>query len=532
MSSSSHPYKSRLFNFFNRHSLRLREQLGNTARHLKVAAEWGVQILIYPLYLLVQTGRLTGQQLGKTLERAALPPADSAVRETSACKAEASSDFVKSDRPIERTLAAVEPWLTDLATPPSKRVPGWEQLQQMMGRSLSPSLQLQIITEQNADLKAKKCLVCGLASLLDSRRLVLVSADNQALDILTLVQQQKLQQRIRLETANYWYERRQASATTLAPISHFSENPQNVLLPLRWFWGLMRWIQSGSIATQINLFGESALVRVQPSVSSPSLTNFPVSAEESRIWPEIEQRLRQLPTNVRETVQVAIAQFTPQSRFLAEIAQTPPVKALVKPARAWGQQLQERVKQALAPTSDEQFSLQAVIEAAIDYFFGGASSPVKLQPPTFTKSEEADDPWLSWDDLFADIAPDALPSSSPVASLAASPMPEMLPHVLNQSLQPQLKSLKTPQVLTLSDSVTQTLPKEQSTRVTLATSQVASLYRTQASDTLGEISTDWIETQAQSVGYVKHPLVKILEWLDGAIVWLEDRLVKLWKWLK
>ena len=48
-----------------------------------------------------------------------------------------------------------------------------------------------------------------------------------------------------------------------------------------------------------------------------------------------------------------------------------------------------------------------------------------------------------------------------------------------------------------------------------------SLFTTQSSECL-EHNPDWIETNATAMGYVKHPLEQLLEWLDLAILWLED----------
>jgi hypothetical protein len=52
-SSSPRPYKSRLFNLINRQSMQWRDRLGQAVRHLKVAAEWSVQALVFPLFLLL-----------------------------------------------------------------------------------------------------------------------------------------------------------------------------------------------------------------------------------------------------------------------------------------------------------------------------------------------------------------------------------------------------------------------------------------------------------------------------------------------
>lgn len=70
----SSPYQSKLFNFLNRQSQQWRDRATMAARHLQVAAEWGVQILLYPIYLMVQAGRRTGQQLGLAASQSQLPP--------------------------------------------------------------------------------------------------------------------------------------------------------------------------------------------------------------------------------------------------------------------------------------------------------------------------------------------------------------------------------------------------------------------------------------------------------------------------
>ncbi|MBV9385550.1 MAG: hypothetical protein JOZ78_03875, partial [Chroococcidiopsidaceae cyanobacterium CP_BM_ER_R8_30] len=53
--ASSGPYQSRIFNFVHQKSRRVSEQIGRTIRHLRVATSWGVQVMLYPIYLLFQT---------------------------------------------------------------------------------------------------------------------------------------------------------------------------------------------------------------------------------------------------------------------------------------------------------------------------------------------------------------------------------------------------------------------------------------------------------------------------------------------
>ena len=56
-------YKSRLFNFLNRQKIRFNNQLGIAFRHLQLATETGVQILLYPVYVIARTSISVRQQL-------------------------------------------------------------------------------------------------------------------------------------------------------------------------------------------------------------------------------------------------------------------------------------------------------------------------------------------------------------------------------------------------------------------------------------------------------------------------------------
>jgi hypothetical protein len=47
-----------------------------------------------------------------------------------------------------------------------------------------------------------------------------------------------------------------------------------------------------------------------------------------------------------------------------------------------------------------------------------------------------------------------------------------------------------------------------------------------------EPTPDWIETEAISTGYVKHPLEQILEWLDVGMLLLEEVTIKAWQWMR
>jgi len=44
-------------------------------------------------------------------------------------------------------------------------------------------------------------------------------------------------------------------------------------------------------------------------------------------------------------------------------------------------------------------------------------------------------------------------------------------------------------------------------------------------------SPDWLEAQVTATGYIKHPLEKILGWLDQVMVKVEVAIAKTWYWL-
>jgi len=52
------------------------------------------------------------------------------------------------------------------------------------------------------------------------------------------------------------------------------------------------------------------------------------------------------------------------------------------------------------------------------------------------------------------------------------------------------------------------------------------------SENYGDISNTWIEAEATTMGYVKHPLERILGWLDRAMLWLEEIIILVGQWLQ
>ncbi len=543
-SPSNRPYKSQLFNFLNRQSVGLRDRLGRVTRHLKVAAEWGTQMLIYPLYLLVQAGRTVRRQLGQTVEQISLP------------SGEVSSVRLTSDRPLNKVLEEIEPWLT-----PSN--------------SLSRNQETETETD-DSNLTAK-FIIQGIASVVDNHCLVLVNSNNQTVDLLSPSQQKILQKRIQVETANYWYDRRlQLTQSRITPgvIPSFSTNSPNVLPPVRWFWQGMRWMQTSPVATTLNLFGESSLDvtnRSQPvnslvsrlpssNFNSPYLegviqraTNYLYRSSQSK---QLSSKTN--PSINRLSASRLKASSSPQKN--TKSSQKYLIQSVVKPVKNFGQKLQKQTHQSLREETDNPFQIKMLIFAAIDYFFGdntanpqlntqqsiktlksGSSSSNSYLPEADLTNEKIDDPWLSWDDLYVEETTSNVSQKSPPSPLAlpqASKLPtnpvKSLKKRLKNPLKRQNNSKTKKKPRPVAKSISKVQQKQKSVTKVSAPSSSLKKGKPQADlkDYSREISPDWIETEAKPTGYVKHPLEYILEWLDLIISWLEKLGGQLWKWLR
>ena len=207
------------------------------------------------------------------------------------------------------------------------------------------------------------------------------------------------------------------------------------------------------------------------------------------------------------------------------------------------------------------------------------------------KSPEVDRPWLNWQDLFGEAAPGHLieRSSEPQAAaqsrivqegpkvkqemaelgelaegrsipVSISPYPEAIHRLLAQLKQsliakvPQSQPQPAPNsALTQKNSsaltAESTLGRAPETQVSKNTNpNTAQNSQSPAAITAPtsrytapqpknqsagvQPEGDYLETKAQSMGYIKHPLEQVLEWLDRFMLRLENIAEQLWHWAK
>ncbi|MEY2984458.1 MAG: hypothetical protein RLZZ568_1075, partial [Cyanobacteriota bacterium] len=429
MSQSPGPYKSQLFSTLNRQSRRWRDRLGTTVRQIKVAAEWGVQALIYPFYWLLHPQKWLGPVFAPRSPSAApalpAPPTDGDQDHQNKTR---SSTL--ADRPIEAVLTTVQPWL--LATDSSPDIPLTDNVEEYLRESLrlcnpapsgsqpalpqrtsgpvTPSTDAITLFLRPGATTAPSSLghggkpvnslgqrptvtliIQGIACRCSDRRLVLTTQDNLSLDVLSVPQQTVLDRLIRQELAQFRYHSRRHWALTQRqwrglPLVNDSTN--QVIAPLEWLWqGLYRW------------------------QARPALPGVMVAAPSSPLSPPppIQQWLEQTTTSLAHAPVLA-ATVVKSRQISSQLIDSLLRSASPTALQHRGAVLRQKLTHGFGLTreapdvSADPFALTALIQAAIAYFFGSRSPLPSPSPNTTTLTGSAPpSPWLQWDELFAEL---------------------------------------------------------------------------------------------------------------------------------
>jgi hypothetical protein len=502
--SSSTPYKSRLLNFLNRQAIQINDKLGKTIRYVKVATEWGVQILLYPVYLMVQSGRMAGRQLAQKFQTNLFLSSGTETKEIEA--------KIPVDRPLEAVFVTITPWVTtneidtisDTESIVVSPIPNSEIKDNI--NSIE-----QAITSAISSPIASHLSLQGIASIIKDRRLVLVDTENQILDILTSEQQQQLQKKIVLEVAVYKYQKRrqllfqEREKITYLPSYEINSNSSNIEAPARFIWELMNWIQAGRVATSIDLFGESNLVY--------NIPNNPSDDRIDRLFSTID--LTEIAHNLDGTL------FKLEEKAILPVSYTIGNK-LQTIGRDWfDRSLSKNDREEII---NDPFQIKAIILAAIEYFFNDKKNKTLTNSSNYNVSQTKSltdaielDPWLAWEDLYlSERSPSPVKSrllqASPV--LPAATMPRKPDNSRAEKIERDLQKRKARSI--------RPIPRTSSKLVKKTPQQ---------SDIVPQ-KRDYLETKAKPVGYVKHPLEQILAWLDAAILWLEELFIAILRWFK
>jgi hypothetical protein len=585
--SPSGRYQSRLFNLVSRQSRRLSDRVASSLRQAKIAVTWSAQILLYPAYVLVQTTRLVSRQIGQTVQQVlpklqtaqspsptAIPLADptisndlwsdqSAFEQSSFDQSSDDPLLLQADTPILRSIAALQNFALPMLLQPTAQLPGLTAAGLTASELIAAELiaaepstsaitltpgsgltalnpkadltttasdwltaekfeEINLITAPVQSDSMQSDRIRGIASLLSDRHLVLTTEQNWVLDILTIDQQTQLQQRIIWELAGYWRSQhllcRQQQKSILLPLA--SDQP-HLLPPVRLLRRLMSWVQTSPVAIAANLFREAELIRAMP----------------------FSEQVR--PDRSSALLSVAAIETTVRS---------PQKSALLK-------------RTAALPSIEELRALKQWLNQALSALIS-KSATLPTKPAVFTSTS-----------IPTDIAtPSVSIPTIPMASVPISPIPialSMRTQMLRlQRGQSQEAQTGQPQSISLSsiaiaaytaeffrnqqqwfDQAMQALwiaaeskparfedetADVHQSATGLVTQRIRSTNDTPPMGTnMVEAQTPppiatptWIETEATLVGYVKHPLERLLAWLDTGMLWLEEVSTKILQWLR
>ncbi|HEY9852151.1 MAG TPA: hypothetical protein V6D28_21940 [Leptolyngbyaceae cyanobacterium] len=567
MASGAGRYRSRLFGLLSRQTRRWVDKSDRALRHLGVGVTWGAQILLFPVYLMVQAARVAGRQLKQ------------AVRETDELQ------LPPADMPIQRVLE------TAVALSPLFELSGDVQ----NGNAI-------------ANLAIRDREIQGIATSLENRALVLVNSHNQVAGNFTAEQQQEIQKLITLEVSDYLHQSilaEEAKAKLINQLPPLEDRP-HLLPPIRWFRKVISWVQTGPVASLVNLFQEENLVvNLEARTQQLKLKSQQLKEQNEQLELKsqqlISERTSQIvaPFNSSETVEISpnslIAKIDGALAKL-EAENLAVVSKVTTSITHRGQEFLQIVKTRfhdspaielpageMENSQAHQFRIQDLIKAAVDYFFGlddanklsgEARTAIGYAPPSTKESNiYAEDPWLTAEELFASSLPNQTKQSyaeafpnlkqplkkkiSPVTSPIDSDYPGEISigNIVvsngkddfqttqknsrqSEPYPPQPSSQKKNRKNGLTSdrkSDRSPSPNYNSTSITPNKKNSPSSYQSQSlpnEDLDDDAESDWIEIQAKPVGYVKHPLEQILEWLDLAMLWLEELLLKVWQQFK
>ena len=471
-------YQSRLLSYLNRQYIRWSDRRDRAIRHGQVATTWGAQVILYPFFMLFQSAQLAGRRLQQFLGLSnsppspQLPPSDTPVRRV----LEVAQSFYLPAAPAQKAA------LTENPKPISFKVKGND----------------------------KPSPITGIATQQEERNLVLVNAENEILDILTPEQQQQLNEQIILEVESYLHQRHSIepveseSGITLAP----PEAPANTE-PGGLLKNAIDWVKTGPVATVVNLFQSE-----NQQLNQFENRRQKLKAKSEELKHRHEELTHKIHPNADESKPDLIYSI---DRAIANLETGKITQSVVDSTQKFLHQVKTRLGNP--QTGQNQAG----------------------------NSEELEDIWLTTNDLFG--KPQTLPNISQIPAQKNPASPAALPpaaqtdirigksiqNLIKRYLQPQQALAVRPQQKT-DLAVRQNAPKA----ITKFPSSVSSLDTTSTSEksvastrqVSGNRETEWIETEAKPVGYVKHPLERILEWLDRAMLWLEELIIKAWDWLQ
>jgi len=520
-SASKGRYQSRLFNFFHKQSRRFGEGFGRSLRQLRVATSWSLEAFSKSIYLLLQKAAdSAGTQLPGTAAETQLQLQ--------------SSEAPASDSAIVRVLENVETRYIISLIPETEKLcnqnaiitstPRKNSQIEEVGKEGNNQPSAIIPTSEGATANNKLTSlgyssqkIQGVASQLYSQNLVLVTAENEIIDVLTPSQQQALENQIISEIANYWRSWR---------LSQENQETKLSLLPFKANSLLKRFAPgNGNTKERQNKY-----LQINPATVA-SLDTVVANLETNALVPVSHAQLivRQTGGKLIQTVRTKLDIFLYGNREV-----TVSKKQIIVDGNVEAQ----------------KSKIQALISAAFNYFYAEPEDKKIKQTPskpylssTQSKSpqqqiRQSEDDWLNSTDLFGNGFPQLNPRNQELKKLNSSTeIKDSSEKLFGRFQLPNWRTLRLKEKAGLQQSQKGALKSEQDSPISqkitinraseLQNRSKGKITQTQTSQSTEiEAKPEWIETKAEIVGYQKHPLEQLLAWIDNTMLKIEEALSK------
>jgi hypothetical protein len=570
MPAPSRRYQSQLFNFILQQSIKWTDRAAKTLRHLQVATVWGIQALLYPIYVVVQATRnaLGNSATSPTQELAPadetpIPAADTPIVMVLADLKDPEIGVI-ADRgfpefPSETLKSPKLNAVTQWVKAGIRRIGAIVRVQENSSASIviSPTPTLEKTSVPQLHIR-------GIASLIGEQKLVLVDDSNQILDILSSQQQQQLERRIFIEIGNYWMAQQ--------PI-------QPELQPQKKPNRLLAWMQTSPLAMSLNLFQEATLASLQKNTHSipentPDLPEFsthlssesPAALPASHV-PSVNPVQPETVDRWMECQRSTLTSLAETQQFLVEKIQQVHLPQLSHPWQSSSETSQDD-RSPTIPSEKYRFFFPETSRKALpkaletpEFYYHKISKIVKSVSDSFEKKlalvtdrlVQIADPWLS--PLEKPEATDNENSSDDnlrwkVQFKIGDRSFKQLP--ASRSLDQPLERLQTwakdsrnwlaewgipglepiQEAAGESASIVPEIPQTDQTPAQNEAIKSGSnpfVWESTLEALPHAPQSNWIDTEATSVEYIKHPLERILEWLDRIAFWIEEHIVQLWQ---
>ncbi len=448
-------YQSRVFTFIHKRTDRLKDSCAKGLRHLKVAVVWTGQILLYPIQLLAQATKIFPHQLEPPPTQRSLPQ---------------PAPDINIEQALDLVLEAGYPIAIDerhgVAT-----IDDWSVIDESIwntGYGMTPT-QSQDATyhpHRSGRVRSKKPIIRGISSLLSDRQVVLVTTENELLDLLTISQQQEIRRRVGIDIAIGWHQWRASQLAASQSTYQISAREQ------AWLNNGAddRWLEiEGEHLAEQSLLSHSEIDLKERELRSQTLgdrwrnwlRNFIITPSKSSS--NTLGSAHKLPANKYP--------FTPQppriNRFV-DLPQLPPI-----------------VEAEPNPSQDN------LVRSSID----------KLSPN-----------WLkTWFNYYRDYL--YIPSKTDSQIIHQPSEFKLVP------IEPE------PQKVRYID-----IPQQQDSSISLQITDLdrgASKISKHVTRDI-DFAPDWIEAESESIGYSRSPLARFLAWLDRIVLAIENWLIKIW----